>query len=58
MVNARKRNKTLGLVVPSDEERTGYLPKPIEDLIVRLCDAQIAGDESESIRSAAAAAHG
>lgn len=52
------RNRTIGQVVLSDKERTGYLPKLIEDLIVRLREDQIAGDESESICSSAAVAHG
>lgn len=53
-----KKNKTLSHVMLGDKERTGYLPKLIEDLIVRLREDQIAGDESESICSSAAVAHG
>jgi|SRR5580704_10748427 DNA-binding response OmpR family regulator len=53
-----KKNKTLGQVILSDEERTGYLPKLIEDLIIRLRDATIPGEESDSLRSSAAVAHG
>jgi DNA-binding response OmpR family regulator len=53
-----RKNKTLSEVVLSDKERTGYLPKLIEDLILRLRDTSIPGEESDSICSAAAAAHG
>jgi CheY-like chemotaxis protein len=56
-----KKNKELSylsLSSLSDEERTGYLPKLIEDLIVRLRAPHNPGEESESIASAAAVAHG
>jgi len=56
-----KKNKELSylsLSSLSDEERTGYLPKLIEDLIVRLGAPHNPGEESESIASAAAVAHG
>ena len=53
-----KKSKELNCVSLSDEERTGYLPKLIEDLILRLGASHIPGDESESICSAAAVAHG
>jgi DNA-binding response OmpR family regulator len=53
-----KKSKELNCVSLSDEERTGYLPKLIEDLIVRLRASRIPGEESESICSAAAVAHG
>jgi len=53
-----KKSKELNYVSLSDEERTGYLPKLIEDLIVRLRACHIPGEESESICSAAAVAHG
>jgi DNA-binding response OmpR family regulator len=53
-----KRSKELTRVSLSDQERTGYLPKLIEDLIVRLRASNIPGEESESICSAAAVAHG
>jgi DNA-binding response OmpR family regulator len=51
-------SKELTRVSLTDQERTGYLPKLIEDLIVRLRAAKIPGEESESICSAAAVAHG
>jgi hypothetical protein len=53
-----KKSKELNYVSLSDEERTGYLPKLIEDLIVRLRASHIPGEESESICSPAAVAHG
>jgi DNA-binding response OmpR family regulator len=53
-----KKNKTLSSIELSDKERTGYLPKLIEDLIVRLRETSIPGEESDSNCSVAAAAHG
>jgi DNA-binding response OmpR family regulator len=53
-----KKNKELPRVSLSDRERTGYLPKLIEDLILRLRAPNIPGEESDSICSAAAVAHG
>src|ERR1700686_1325552 len=53
-----KKSKELNYVSLSDEERTGYLPKLIEDLIVRLRASHSPGEESESNCSAAAVAHG
>jgi ActR/RegA family two-component response regulator len=53
-----KKSKELNYVSLSDEERTGYLPKLIVDLIVRLGASHIPGEESESICSDAAVAHG
>ena len=53
-----KQNRELSRVALGDQERTGYLPRLIEDLIVRLRTSSIAGEESESICSAAAFAHG
>src|SRR3984893_11841263 len=53
-----KRNKELNHVLLTDEERMGYLPKLIEDLIVRLREPNTPGEESDSIRPAAAVAHG
>ena len=37
---------------------TGYLPKLIEDLVLRLRAPNVPGEESDSICSAAAVAHG
>ena len=53
-----KKNKTLSQIALSDKERTGYLPKLIEDLIIRLRENNIPGDESDSGCSTAATAHG
>jgi CheY-like chemotaxis protein len=53
-----KKSKGLSLVFLTDQERTGYLPKLIDDLIVRLRAPNILGQESESLCSAAAVAHG
>ena len=53
-----KKSKELDYVSLSDEERTGYLPKLIEDLVVRLRASHNPGEEGESIGSAAAVAHG
>jgi DNA-binding response OmpR family regulator len=53
-----KRNKPLNQISLTDEERTGYLPKLIEDLIIRLRKPKAAGGESESLCSAAAVEHG
>jgi DNA-binding response OmpR family regulator len=53
-----KKNKELSRVELTDQERTGYLPKLIEDLIVRLRKPNIPGEESDSICSAAAIGHG
>jgi DNA-binding response OmpR family regulator len=53
-----KKNKELNHVSLSDKERTGYLPKLIEDLIVRLREPNTPGEENDSARSAAAVAHG
>ncbi|HXM22448.1 MAG TPA: hypothetical protein VN948_14425, partial [Terriglobales bacterium] len=53
-----KKNKELNRVPLTDKERTRYLPKLIEDLIVRLREPNIPGEESDSICSTAAVAHG
>jgi CheY-like chemotaxis protein len=53
-----KRSKELNSDSLNDQERTGYLPKLIEDLILRLRAPNVPGQESDSICSAAAVAHG
>jgi DNA-binding response OmpR family regulator len=53
-----KKNKDLNHVSLTDKERTGYLPKLIEDLIARLRAPNTPGEESDSPHSAAAVAHG
>jgi len=52
-----KKSKELSFVL-GDQERTGYLPKLIDDLIVRLRRPNTPGGESDSICSAAAVDHG
>jgi DNA-binding response OmpR family regulator len=52
-----RKNKELNRVSLTDKERTGYLPKLIEDLIVRLREPNIPGEETNSVCSAATA-HG
>jgi DNA-binding response OmpR family regulator len=53
-----KKNKELNHISLTDEERMGYLPKLIEDLIVRLRAPNTPGEENDSSHSAAALAHG
>jgi DNA-binding response OmpR family regulator len=53
-----KKNKEFSHVALTDKERTGYLPKLIEDLIVRLREPNTPGKESDSVCSVAAVAHG
>jgi DNA-binding response OmpR family regulator len=53
-----KKNKTLSQLALTDKERTGYLPKLIEDLIIRLRETSNPGAESDSACSTAAAEHG
>jgi DNA-binding response OmpR family regulator len=53
-----KKNKELTRVALSDQECTGYLPKLIDDLIVRLRSPHITIQEGGFIGSAAAVAHG
>jgi|ERR1700722_1519859 len=53
-----KRHPTLNQVVLSDSDRTGYLPNLIGDLIVRLREPIITGEECNTRSSSAAIAHG
>jgi hypothetical protein len=53
-----KKNKELNHAALTDQERTGYLPKLIEDLIARLRKPNVPGDEADSVCSSAAEAHG
>jgi DNA-binding response OmpR family regulator len=53
-----KKNMELNQLLLTDQERTGYLPKLIEDLIVRLREPSITGEESNAVCSTAAVAHG
>lgn len=53
-----KQSKELNHVLLSDDERTGHLPKLVEDLIVRLSKPSATAKDSDAIFSAAAIAHG
>jgi len=53
-----RKNKELSRVALSDQDRTGYLPKLIHDLILRLGSLHITIEEGASIGSPAAVAHG
>jgi ActR/RegA family two-component response regulator len=53
-----RKSKQLNLVTLTDQDRTGYLPKLIEDLITRLRKPNTPGLEDDSPPSPAAAAHG
>jgi CheY-like chemotaxis protein len=53
-----KRSTELSLVPLSDEERTGHLPKLVEDLALRLSTPGATDKDSDAIFSAAAVAHG
>jgi DNA-binding response OmpR family regulator len=52
-----KQSKELNHVLLSDNERTGHLPKLVEDLVVRLSKPSITTKESDAVFSAATA-HG
>jgi YesN/AraC family two-component response regulator len=53
-----KKNKELNHFSMTDVERTRYLPKLIEDLVVRLRQSHNPGEENNSVASTAAVAHG
>ena len=53
-----KQSKELNQVQLSDNERTGHLPKLVEDLIVRLGRPIATAKDSDAVFSAAAIAHG
>jgi DNA-binding response OmpR family regulator len=53
-----KQSKELNHVLLSDNERTGHLPKLVEDLVVRLGKPSITAKDSDAVFSAAATAHG
>jgi DNA-binding response OmpR family regulator len=53
-----KQSKELNHVLLSDEERTGHLPKLVEDLVVRLSRPGATAKESGAVFSDAAVAHG
>jgi DNA-binding response OmpR family regulator len=53
-----KQSKELNHLPLSDEERTGHLPKLVEDLIVRLGKPSATAKDSDAVFSTAAIAHG
>lgn len=53
-----KQSKELNHLSLSNEERTGHLPKLVEDLIVRLRKSSATSQDSDAIFSTAAVAHG
>jgi DNA-binding response OmpR family regulator len=53
-----KQSKELNHVLLSDNERTGHLPKLVEDLVVRLSKPSITTKDGDAVLSAAATAHG
>jgi len=53
-----KQSKELTRLVLSDEERTGHLPKLVEDLVVRLSKPSGIANASDAVSSPAAIAHG
>jgi DNA-binding response OmpR family regulator len=53
-----KQSSELNRISLSDEERTGHLPKLVEDLALRLSKPRATGKDSDAAFSAAAVAHG
>jgi DNA-binding response OmpR family regulator len=53
-----KQSKELNHVLLSDEERTGHLPKLVEDLVARLSKPNATARDSDAAYSEAAIAHG
>jgi CheY-like chemotaxis protein len=53
-----KQSKELNQVLLGDEERTGHLPKLVEDLVLRLSRPSATTKDSDAAFSAAAIAHG
>jgi len=53
-----KQSSDLNGLPLSDDERTGHLPKLVEDLALRLSKSSAASQDSDAIFSAAAVAHG
>jgi len=53
-----KQSKELNHVQLSDDERTGHLPKLVEDLIVRLSKPSATLKDNDAVFSATAIAHG
>ena len=57
LVRARQSSE-LNRILLSDEERTGHLPKLVEDLALRLSKPSATDKDSDAVFSAAAVAHG
>jgi DNA-binding response OmpR family regulator len=53
-----KQSCELNRISLSDEERTGHLPKLVEDLALRLSKPRATAKDSDAVFSAAAVAHG
>jgi DNA-binding response OmpR family regulator len=53
-----KQSRELNCLQLCDEERTGHLPKLVEDLAIRLNRSSATSKDSDAIFSAAAVAHG
>jgi DNA-binding response OmpR family regulator len=53
-----KQSSELNRISLSDEERTGHLPKLVEDLALRLSKPRATAKDSDAVFSAAAVAHG
>ena len=53
-----KQSSELNRISLSDEERTGHLPKLVEDLALRLSKPRATDKDSDAVFSAAAVAHG
>jgi hypothetical protein len=58
LVDANKEDPELNHLHLSDEERTGHLPKLVEDLIERLGRPKLPVKDSDAIASPAAIEHG
>jgi len=57
LVRAKQNDKLNGLVL-SDSDRTGHIPKLVEDIALRLSASSASDKDSDASPSAAAAAHG
>ncbi|MBZ5689880.1 MAG: response regulator [Acidobacteriia bacterium] len=53
-----KQSEELNYVLLGDEERTGHLPKLVEDLVIRLSKPSATTKHRDAVSSAAAIAHG
>jgi len=53
-----KQSTQLNRILLSDDERTGHLPKLVEDLSLRLSQSSATTKDSDAVFSAAAVAHG